>query len=183
MARRSEAVFVVWVDKWFVLEVHWVVCLVIEEPLSLEEVLAPLECALLLHLLETVLIMLEDLLGILIGLVWTWEVLLIGSVLVLQIGRAVMVAELGVRAGTASRRASVAEGDTINVVSHDGPTTRCLLAARAHGSCWHVDVHIAAMSDRRRAVSMDTVSLWRLVLTIKVHLFLELSDQSCNLYK
>lgn len=46
-----------------VLEIHWIVSLVIQEPLSLEEILAPLESTLLLHLLEAVLVRLQDFLS------------------------------------------------------------------------------------------------------------------------
>ena len=51
---------VVWLLERFVLEVHRVVSLVVQEPLPFEEILAPLKRTLLLHLLEAVLIRLQD---------------------------------------------------------------------------------------------------------------------------
>jgi len=42
-----------------ILEVHWVMCLVVQESLALKEVLASLKGALLLHLLEAILVVLQ----------------------------------------------------------------------------------------------------------------------------
>lgn len=44
----------------FVLKIHWIMCLIVQKSLSLEEILSPLESTLLLHLLERVLIALQN---------------------------------------------------------------------------------------------------------------------------
>jgi hypothetical protein len=62
-SRRSRFSASVTFIASFILKVHWVVCLVIQKTLSLEEILSPLESALLLHLLKRILIILQNITG------------------------------------------------------------------------------------------------------------------------
>jgi len=166
VAGSTKAVFVIWVLQRLILEVHGVMCLIVQESLAFEKVLSPLEGTLLLHLLETVLIILQDLASILVR-----ECLLIYCVLIFEVWRTVMVAKLGVRACAPTRWASVSEWDTVDVVPNDWAGTWSLLAAGALSSGRHVDVHVATVSDWRRAVSVDAVSFGRFIFAVKVHLF------------
>ena len=97
--------------------------LVIQESLSLKEIFAPLKGTLLLHLLETVLVSLKDLLRRALG---PAEDLLVEEAWILGIldGRAVIhVAPATTRPSAITRRRPiVGHGNSIYVVSTEGST-------------------------------------------------------------
>lgn len=79
--------------KWFVLEIHGVMSLVVKESFPLKEVLSPLEGTLLLHLLETVFIRLQNVLGRVLVSVSELLLLLVHItwILIFKVGRAILV--------------------------------------------------------------------------------------------
>ena len=100
----------------------------------------------------------------------------------------VFVAASTARPTTITRRRSVVwHGNSVYIIAH---VCICLVLLVVtvlilEGICClrHLDVHIALVPDWGRAVSMDAVPFWRLILTVEVHLRLELVHKSDHLPK
>jgi len=170
--------------NWFILKVHGIVCLIVQESLPLKKILASLECTLLLHLLKAILVWLQDVLSWIIIVRKLIEVLIhVFNVWTLR--SFVLVASGWVIAIT--WRTSVSKRNTVDVVANYGHSSFAVmfLTARSWSSCWvathHHVSHISTVSNWRRTVSMNWVPLRTFIFSVHVAIGLEFIDKSLNL--
>ena len=150
-----------------ILEITWIVGLVVQESLSFKEVFPPLECTLLLHLLERILIVLKNISCVFVHVFYRACVV---CILVFEIGWTVI---LWVWTVAISRWTSIWHRNTINILPH-----KCIIfvffwtsfAAAAWHIRWHIEIHISTMTYRRWWIAMYTMSLWWFIFSIEIHL-------------